>query len=156
MKMFAAMLVLAASGIAVSGDAPAPDDEAYVSEIDIGRLSVINQRTQEIWLKLRSDVRSDKVDDPGEMSSTLRYTVWDYNALREQLCSDRFMVEKSCGPPYVPKWMFESPRRIPSMKELAARQGELSERIEPLWDAACERLKKVVSEDDAREFCSIE
>ena len=60
------------------------------------------------------------------------------------------------GPPYVPKWIYETPKDAPSPQELQKRQEELADQVIPLWDAACERLQKIIAYDDSREHCSIE
>jgi len=157
MKWIAMVAALGLACVAVSGDAiDESDEDANSLGIDIGRLGVINDHTQQIWLKLRSDVREQRRDDRAQMSSNLRRLVWNYNDLREGLCNDRFMVEKSCGPPFVPKWALETREAVPSLKLLRERQAELEDQIVAYWDAACERLKKVVAEDDAMGYCSVE
>lgn len=157
MKWIAMVAALGLACVAVSGDAiEESDEDANSLDIDIGRLGVINDHTQQIWLKLRSDVRGKRPDDRVQMSSNLRRLVWSYNDLREVLCNDRFMVEKSCGPPYVPGWALETREAVPSLKQLRARQADLEDQVVPFWDAACDRLKKVIAADDALEYCSVE
>jgi hypothetical protein len=163
MKLIVTLATLVLAGLATSGDdavdaTPPPnvDDDGLDLRIDIGRLGVINQHTEEIWLKMRADDSRHDADDPVQLDAALRMTVWQFNLLRENLCSDRFLVEKSCGPAYVPRWMFESRDVPPSRKELEARYAELEDRIVPFWDAACDRLKKVISENDSMEYCSVE
>jgi len=163
MKLLMTLATLVLAGVATSGDAdlgattaPDVDDAGRDLDIDIGRLDVINAHTEEIWLKMRSDDSRRDAEDPVQLNASLRRTVWQFNLLRDELCGERFLVEKSCGPAYVPKWMFESPGVPPSRKELEARYAELEDRIVPLWDAACDRLKKVVSDGDSMEYCSVE
>ena len=149
-------LVLAATALgSASSDSTEPVDPGTL-RFDIGRLDVINARTQEIWQKMRSDDTRREYEDPVTMNSNLRRTVWEFNQLREALCHDRFMVEQSCGDPYVPKWVYESSMRTPSLDELQARQQELADRVVPFWDAACARLEKVVAHNDYMPYCSVE
>lgn len=153
--LLAAMWML--SGVAVSDDTI--DEERLARSdlrIDIGRLSTIQERTDEIWLKMRSDEYHGPRESAAELNSQLRWNVWYYNELRESLCFQRFIVEKSCGPPYVPKWVFETQNDAPSTKELQARYEDVSDHIVPFWEAACERLEKVISHDDWMPYCSIE
>jgi hypothetical protein len=156
MKFFITAAALALAGTAISGDtATVEPDDIDTTRIDIGRLGVINDHTREIWLKMRPDRASHVLDDPVQLNSSLRQIVWDYNALREELCNDRFLVERSCGAPYVPKWVYEAQKDVPTAKVLSARQEELADRIIPLWDAVCERLRKVMG-DDIQRYCSVE
>jgi hypothetical protein len=156
-KSFVAVGALTLAGALVSGAAVTQDpDDLRTLRIDIGRLGVINEKTQQIWLKMRSDKPDQDMGAPVQLSSNLRNTVWAYNEMREELCNDKFVVEKSCGPPYVPQWVYETSKRVPSAKELQARQGELEQRVITLWDAACERLRKVIPSDDSQEYCSVE
>ena len=155
MKLFVALLAPALMSAALA-DEPIDEIDPGTLRIDIGRLGVINAKSQEIWQKMRSDVDRANYDDPAMMSSNLRQTVWEYNEVREILCQDRFLVAQSCGEPYVPKWMFESSRTIPSLEELQSRQSEVAERVVSLWDAACERLKKVIDDRDSMPYCSVE
>lgn len=157
MKWLVAVAALALASVALSGDAiEESDDDVNSLGIDIGRLGAINDRTQEIWMKLRSDAPRNRSDDAARLSSTLRGIVWSYNDLRETLCSDRFMVEKSCGPPFIPKWAVNTREAVPSLTQLRAREAELEDQIVSFWDAACERLKKVTTADDAMGYCSVE
>jgi hypothetical protein len=157
MKLFVVVLMLIASGIAVRGDAAVVDPEGDTSlGIDIERLGVVNERTQSIWLKLRSEGSRRNLNDSAWLNSELRRTVWELNELREDLCRERFMVEKSCGPPYVPKWVYESLKDEPSANALRARQEDLADHVMPLWDAACKRLEKLISNEDWMPYCSIE
>ena len=160
MKMFVTVTALVLTGAAVSGDAAVnvESDAIEDSDIDIsiGRLGVINERTGDIWRKLRSDDSSTDRHNLRVMNYELRSTVWEYNQLREDLCNDRFMVEQSCGAPYVPKWVFESRPDATTLKELEARQEDLADHVVPLWDAACKRLEKVISNEDWMPYCSIE
>jgi hypothetical protein len=133
-----------------------PEDTADGLGIDIGRLDVINDHTREIWLKLRSDQTKQPGDDPARLGSSLRRLVWSFNDLRDSLCNDRFMVEVSCGPPYLPKWIREPGNVVPTPRQLRERQSELEEQVVPLWDAACARLEKVIAADDAMQYCSVE
>ena len=59
-------------------------------------------------MKLRSDGSRRDLNDSAWVNSELRRTVWEFNLLREELCRDRFMVEQTCGRPYVPKWAYEA------------------------------------------------
>jgi len=147
------------AGTAMQNDVDRIEVEALELQdlrISIDRLGLIEEKTQEIWQKLRSDERRGETGQPGALNYALRRTLWDLNALREDLCRDRFMVEKSCVPPYVPSWALESPKVIPSARELQKRESDLEDQIVPLWDAACERLRKIVTTDDSMYFCSIE
>lgn len=157
MKLFVtSMLLPLLCGVALSGDAVEDADDVHMTGIDIGRLGVINDKTQEIWLRMRSDEARFRIDDPVQLSSSLRQIVWQYNQLREDLCDDRFMVEQTCGAPYLPAWIHEKHGDTPSSKELRARQAELEGRVIPLWDATCERLRKVIPGDNVQEYCSVE
>jgi hypothetical protein len=168
MKFWVAVSALVLMGTAMSCDVPALAEGGLESDIDverleiadigiaIGRLSVMNEKTQEIWQKLRNDEHRDEYSDAAAKNYALRRTVWELNALREDLCHDRFMVEKSCGPPYVPKWAYESAKVIPSAAELQERQQDLEEKVVWLWDAACERLGKIITTSDIMYYCSIE
>ena len=160
MKLSVALAALVLTGAAASGDSADNSDEEAIGNsdvrIDIGRLGVINARTSEIWSKLRSDEPRAGHDDVRAMNSTLRRTVWEYNLLREDFCQDRFMVETSCGAPFLPKWVVDVRNDAKTLEELQTRQQDLSGHVEALWDAACERLQKVISYDDSRQYCSIE
>jgi hypothetical protein len=158
MKLFVTLTALVLAGAAVSGDADVESDTAELMDsdigIDIGRLGVLNERTSTIWQKMRSDETSTDRRDLRDMNYNLRRTVWEYNLLREDLCNDRFVVEQSCGAPFVPKWVYQ--KNATTWQELRAREGDLNVRIYALWDAACERLEKVISHDDWMPYCSIE
>jgi hypothetical protein len=162
MRAFVTVAALTLSCAAMSGDAVDQEEvdtgalEVADLGIDIGRLGLINEKTEEIWKKLRSDEYHGETREAVAMDSALRRTVWQLNELREELCLDRFMVEKSCGAPYVPKWALESSKVIPSMAELQKREDDLSDRIVSLWDAACDRLRKVITASDTMYYCSIE
>jgi hypothetical protein len=160
MKLRVALAALALTGAAVSGDSADKSDVEAIENsdvrIDIGRLGVINERTSEIWSKLRSDEPRAGRHDLRAMNSTLRRTVWEYNLLREDFCYDRFMVEKSCGAPFLPRWAVDMRSDAKTLEELQARQQDLAGHVEAPWEAACERLQKVISHDDSRQYCSIE
>jgi hypothetical protein len=153
MKSFVTVAALILSCAAMSGD----DTDADGSDlrIDIGRLGIINDKTREIWQKLRSDEHPGRPANPVAMNAWLRSTVWQFNELREDMCNDRFMVESSCGPPYVPTGALNSARVVPSAAELRRREAELADQVVPLWDAACDRLRRVIA-DEAMGYCSIE
>jgi hypothetical protein len=157
MKWAVTVVALGLASAAVSADSiETAEDEVDGLGIDVGRLDVINDRTREIWLKLRSDQTKPRGDDPAELSSSLRRIVWSFNDLRDSLCNDRFMVEKSCGPPYLPKWIREPGNVVPTPRQLRERQSQLEDQVVPLWDAVCARLKKVIGADDAMQYCSVE
>jgi len=158
MKWILHLGLLAMVSGAVSKDAVETDDGREVTDvrISIDRLAIMNERTQTIWQKMRAEVQRSSYDDPVVMNSALRGAVWEFNQLRENLCGDRFMVDKTCGAPFLPAWVYESPKAVPSLQELDRREGELEALIVPLWDAACERLRKVIPYEDSQEYCSIE
>jgi hypothetical protein len=155
--VFVALLAAGDDGYARETEPTEEQMERYNTlSIDIGRLGVINDSIVEAWKKRRADENQKSRYDPAELSSWLRAEVWHYNGLRESLCNDRYLVNASCGKPYLPAWIRESSVNTPSDRVLEQRQGELSDQIVRLWDAVCDDLKKRVPEEDAREFCSIE
>jgi hypothetical protein len=160
MKFWVVLAALLMTGGAMSGDAPAGDDEAEDIEtsdtrINIGRLGIINDLTAEVWRKMRAE-GSQGSPDMRQLNSSLRRTVWEYNQLREELCLDRFIVEQSCGAPFLPKWAVDPRKNAKTLQELDAREAELDVHVVALWDAACARLEKVIPLEDSRPYCSIE
>jgi hypothetical protein len=161
MKMFVTLSAMVLAGAAVSGDAApvnAVAKDILDSDVDIaiGRLEAINEHTAEIWQKMREDAAAESRHDLRRLNSALRRTVWEYNRLREDLCADRFIVEESCGQPYLPGWVHDSKKMATTLKELEARQDDLAGQVVKLWDAACARLEKATSYEDSRPYCSIE
>jgi hypothetical protein len=161
MRWFATVTALMLAAAAMSGDAAPPETNAEDidtsdTRIGIGRLDVINDFTAQIWQKMRAGNSGGSHYTLRQLNSSLRSSVWEYNRLREELCNDRFIVEQSCGAPFLPKWALDPKRNAMTLDELDTREADLEVHVVALWDAACARLEKVISWDDSRPYCSIE
>jgi hypothetical protein len=158
MKPFLPLLLVLCTGAALAVE-PATEDEGDNDPgtllIDIGRNGLILDRVIEFTDQATPNPPLD-LQSPVVMSSMLRADVWKFNYARESMCLVRYLPKLSCVPPYLPRWLHETPDAAPSMATLRARQNEVSSRIVDLWDAACEEARKRLPEDEWFPRCSME
>jgi hypothetical protein len=155
MKWLVAVVALIFSTVAGSATG---DEQIELNEMELGAGITYraSEQLEDIWKVLQPDYRRDGPMTAARLNSILRMGVWRLNGMRETLCSQRFMVEMTCVPPYVPKWAFESREESPSAKELDARTLELSSQVEPMFKEACARLMGKVSHEVYLGHCSLE
>lgn len=146
-------LVLTACAIA-----PAETRDPYHLHIEIGRWNAMASQVADLHaIPQQPFVDDDNLLAPASLARRLREAVWLYNLERVQLCAAERLREASCGAPYLPRWLNESPQETPSLRTIAARSEDVGERVMPFWEAVCAEARAAEPDEEARrEICPME
>jgi hypothetical protein len=142
----------------------------FILRIDVGRTHIFNDRIETVLDAMPDPVEPDAVAsvedneraraafELKDAAGSVRSVTLEYLQLEGEACAKGKFVELTCKGGEVPAWLSEPANKPVSAAEVQRRLEWVQERMGPLMDAACEKGKTLIPEDDGGGpmFCSVE
>jgi hypothetical protein len=153
---FSVMALAACKPPGQSGQAPGARIDPHALQIEIGRYGAMLHQTGELT-STQVGAPDASAEDAKELARGLREAVWTYNIQRSRLCARNLFVETSCGPAFEPVWISEPPNARPTPEQLQTRSQEVSQVVQPFWNAICDDARHRTQDAGQRRMvCAIE
>lgn len=148
---------LAGAAATGGGRAATNDEDADPSTLvyEIDRYGIMLEKTVELG-RTRSGRRAAPRESAQTLMAELQSAVLQYNYARFENCSQGYLPKLSCGIPWTPAWLEEPAAGVKSRDVVIARASEVSDHVQPYWDAACAEAEKRLEHDEWMPYCSIE
>lgn len=138
-----------------TGQSGAAHVDPHALEVDISRYATMLHQTGELT-STEIGAPDASAQDAKELARGLREAVWQYNIQRSQLCARNLFTETSCGPAFEPVWISEPPNTRPTPEQLQMRSTEVSQVVQPFWNAICEEARRRTPDQGRRTVCAIQ
>jgi hypothetical protein len=140
-------------------------EDMFILRIDVGRTAIFNDRIATAMMHMQEAAEPEPATEAAragaelrDATASLRSVALTYLRLEGEACAEGKFADIACKGGEVPAWVFEpASTRVPAA-EVQRRLEWLQERMGPLLDAACEKGKTAVPEDEGGGpmFCSVE